>query len=149
MLAPLTMEALEDYRQRLERAPLESTSPYSTRAIVKILERVEQASDTDGAEAVEDLFAEADGAVTSAGPPAEDLDTEETMRPAGIQRMTRIRMSRPILMRQMLRSSADTDSWQRVKITGDLEIHYRPTGSPKFLKDVMRFITAAKKMFRK
>ena len=39
MLAPLTMEELEDYQQRLAKAPLGKTSPYSTREIVKILER--------------------------------------------------------------------------------------------------------------
>ena len=116
---------------------------------MKILERVEQTS----AEEEEAPAGEADTLRLSKRAmdiPADEADpnTAHFMRPGRIKRGGRP-LDRPMLMREVLRESDDTDTWQRARITGDLEIHYRPTGNSTFLRNIMRLISAARRIFRK
>ncbi len=135
MLAPLTVEELSDFKHRLEDAPLAQQSPYGTREVVRALEAVELAEP------------EPPMAADPSRPAA--LDHEDavmaSMQPGGFIRQSRVR--EPVGARHM--AAPGEDMWRRVKITDDLEIHYRPKSDSPFLGKIMKLVAMAKKTFSK
>ena len=41
------------------------------------------------------------------------------------------------------------NTWTRLSITKDLEIHFRPTGDSRFLRNVTRLVQSARRLFKK
>ncbi|MCZ6767552.1 MAG: MerR family transcriptional regulator [bacterium] len=43
----------------------------------------------------------------------------------------------------------DLNTWKRITITDDLEIHFRPGGNSHFLRNVTRLVSSARRLFKK